>query len=138
MFHHLIPSKRREYVTHRDQSWYPPALRWWSLVSFILVSWGFITTLQYFLLRSQTDGGVIFASDINRLPLRRSFVYLYMPTIVAVTFSIYVVWIDNDAKRFEPYRQLSKSAGVRGKDSLLLHYPFDFIPAVPFRAAKRG
>lgn len=138
MFQRLIPLKRREYASQRGHGWYPPALRWTSLVLFILVSWGFIITLQYFLLRSQTHGGVIFASDINRLPLQKSFVYLYMPTIIAVTFSIYVVWIDNDAKRFEPYRQLSKPAGTRGKDSLLLHYPFDFIPAVPFTAAKRG
>ncbi|OAL49498.1 hypothetical protein IQ07DRAFT_568465 [Pyrenochaeta sp. DS3sAY3a] len=138
MFQRLIPPNRREYVTYHHKCWYPPALRSWSLVFLILLSWAFIITLQYFLLKSQTDGGVIFASDINRLPLRTSFVYLYMPTIIAVTFSIYVVWIDNDVKRFEPYRQLSKSAGVHGRDSLLLHYPFDFIPAVPVRAAKRG
>ncbi|XPS69976.1 hypothetical protein M3J09_002222 [Ascochyta lentis] len=138
MFQRSPLPERREYAAHRCQGWYPPALRWWNLALFTFLSWGFIIVLQYFLHKSQTDGGVIFASDINRLPLRRSFVYLYMPTIIAVTFSIYVVWIDNDAKRFEPYRQLSQSAGARGKDSLLLHYTFDFIPAVPFAAAKRG
>jgi hypothetical protein len=88
-------------------------------------------------MKSQKDGGVIFAPNINDLPLRRSFVYLYLPTIIAVTFSIYIVWIDIDAKRIEPYRQLRRSEGALGKDSLLLHYPFDFLPFVPFVAFKK-
>jgi hypothetical protein len=36
----------------------------------------------------------------------------------------------------EPYYQLSKENGALGKDSLLLHYPFDFIPLVPLKAAR--
>jgi hypothetical protein len=96
-----------------------------------------IIVLQYYLQRSQQDGGIIFALDINKLPLRRSFIYLYLPTVIAVAFSIFIVWIDNDAKRFEPYHQMSRTDGAFGKDSLLLHYPFDFMPFVPFVALKR-
>lgn len=36
----------------------------------------------------------------------------------------------------EPYYQMSKKDGALGKDSLLLAYPFDFIPLVPIKAAK--
>ncbi|KAI8933098.1 hypothetical protein NX059_009741 [Plenodomus lindquistii] len=36
----------------------------------------------------------------------------------------------------EPYYQLSKENGALGKDSLLLQYPFDFMPFVPFKAAR--
>jgi hypothetical protein len=68
--------------------------------------------------------------------MHQQFLYLYFPTVVAVLFSIYWAWIDLETKRMEPYYQLSKENGALGKDSLLLHYPFDFIPLVPIKAAK--
>ena len=119
------------------RAWYPPGLRWWTLLPTAVLCWIFIAILQYFLHKSQTEGGVIFATDINDIPLRRSFVYRYLPTIIAVIFSILVVWIDHDAKRFEPFRLMAKAGGALGKDSVLLQYPFDFMPIVPFVAAKR-
>ncbi|OAL51004.1 hypothetical protein IQ07DRAFT_672697 [Pyrenochaeta sp. DS3sAY3a] len=122
----------------RSKAWYPRALSWWFLVATIAVCWAFIAILQYFLAKSQNEGGVVFAPNINNLPLRRSFVFLYMPTVIAVIFSIFIAWIDLDAKRYEPYHQLSKANGALGEDSLLLRYPFDFIPLVPFFALKRG
>jgi hypothetical protein len=79
---------------------------------------------------------VIFAPVINDLPLRTTFLYLYFPTIVAVIFSIYWAWIDLETKRMEPYYQLSKENGALGKDSLLLHYPFSFIPLAPLKAFR--
>ncbi|KAF2623217.1 hypothetical protein BU25DRAFT_414485 [Macroventuria anomochaeta] len=124
-------------MVHQRQGWYPPALRWWNLILAILFCWTSIAVLQFYLHKSQTEGGLIFAAKINDIPLRRSFWYLYLPTIVAVIFSIFVVWIDHDAKRYEPYRQMSQSEGALAKDSILLHYPFDFVPFVPFVAAKR-
>lgn len=51
-------------------------------------------------------------------------------------FSIYWAWIDLEIKRMEPYYQLSKEDGALARDSLLLHYPFDFLPLVPFKACK--
>lgn len=122
----------------KSKAWYPPALSWWFLVATITVCWTFIVILQYFLAKSQNEGGVIFAPKINDLPLRRSFVFLYMPTVIAVIFNIFIAWIDFDAKRYEPYHQLSKVNGALGEDSLMLRYPFDFIPLVPFFALKRG
>jgi hypothetical protein len=132
----LPPSESRKGTSQRRPTWSPPALRWWNLVIAILICWTFAALLLYFLKKSQNDGGVIFALDINDLPLQQSFAYLYLPTIIAVIFSIYIVWIDIDAKRFEPYRQLMKPGGALGKDSLLLHYPYDFLLFVPFNAFK--
>lgn len=96
-----------------------------------------IAVLQVFLTRSQRDGGVLFAPVIGELPFRQQFLYLYLPTVIAVVFSIYWAWIDLETKRMEPYYQLSKGDGALGKDSVLLHYPFDFIPLVPIKAAKK-
>jgi hypothetical protein len=86
--------------------------------------------------KSQSESGIIFAPRISDLPLGHTFLYLYFPTVVAVLFSIYWTWIDLETKRMEPYYQLSKENGALGKDSLLLHYPFDFIPLVPLKAAR--
>jgi hypothetical protein len=102
----------------------------------IAICWSLIAVLQFLLHKSEQDSGILFAPRINDLPLSRTFLYLYFPTIVAVVFSIYWAWIDLETKRMEPYYQLSKDDGALGKDSLLLHYPFDFIPLVPLKAAK--
>jgi len=128
-------------VDHTDELtaaklWKSTALRAPVLIFTILLCWTIIAVLQYLLVCSQRDNGIIFAPKINDLPLSRTFLYLYFPTIIAVIFSIYWAWIDLETKRLEPYYQLSKEDGALGKDSLLLHYPFDFIPWVPFKAAK--
>ncbi|KAK5155716.1 hypothetical protein LTR04_005761 [Oleoguttula sp. CCFEE 6159] len=94
--------------------------------------------LYLLLTLSQRQQGIIFASDINDLPLSQVFGYLYLPNILAVIYSFIWSWIDLDAKRLEPYYQLSKDGGASAKDSLLLHYPFDFVAAVPLKAMKRG
>jgi hypothetical protein len=116
--------------------WKLPALRSPILIVTIILCWAIIAILQVFLAQSQRDGGVIFAARIVELPLRQRFSYLYLPTIIAVVFSIYWAWIDLETKRMEPYYQLSKKDGALGKDSLLLAYPFDFMPLVPIKAAK--
>jgi hypothetical protein len=117
-------------------AWRPPALRSRICILATVTCWAFIAVLQYFLTKSLAQGGVIFSYDVSSLPLGQSFVYLYMPTIIAVVFSTFILWIDIDAKRFEPYHQLSKPNGALGKDSLLLRYPFDFMPLVPFFALR--
>ncbi|PVI00457.1 hypothetical protein DM02DRAFT_728559 [Periconia macrospinosa] len=119
------------------KSWRPPALRPIILILMILVSVALLVTLQLFLIRSNRDQGVIFATSINELPLSRTFIYRYFPTIVAVVYSIFWAWIDLETKRVEPWYRLSREGGSSGKDSLLLTYPFDFAPFVPFRAFKR-
>ncbi|KAF2626303.1 hypothetical protein BU25DRAFT_471860 [Macroventuria anomochaeta] len=120
-----------------SKTWKPPALRSPVLILTILVCWGLIAILQVFLVKSQHDGGVLFAPKIGELPFRQQFLYLYLPTVIAVLFSIYWAWIDLETKRMEPYYQLSKEDGALGRDSLLLHYPFDFIPLVPIKAARK-
>lgn len=83
---------------------YPLALRWWNLVGAIASCWSFIAVLQYILIRSQRDGGIIFATNINDLSLGLALSYRYLPTLLAVNFSIVVLWIDSDARRYERSR----------------------------------
>lgn len=116
--------------------WKPRALRTPVLVFAIASCWSLIAVLQYLLTKSQRHQGVIFAPSINDLPLSRTFLYQYFPTVLAVIFSMFWAWIDLDTKRMEPYYQLSKKNGALAKDSLSLSYPFDFLPFVPLTSFK--
>lgn len=119
------------------KTWTPPALRPLTLGFVILVSLGLLVTLQLFLIRSNRDQGIIFAPSISELPLSRTFMYQYFPTILAVIYSIFWAWIDLETKRVEPWYRLSRDGGSAGHDSLLLSYPSDFAPFVPIRAFQR-
>jgi hypothetical protein len=123
-------------VAQAPKYWQPHALRLPVLVFTIAVCWSLIALLEFLLWKSQQNNGLIFAPEINDLPLSDTFLYLYFPTILAVIFSIYWAWIDLETKRMEPYYQLSKENGALGKDSLLLQYPFSFIPLAPLRAFR--
>lgn len=116
--------------------WKPSAFHPIPLIFATLVSWALIAVLQLLLVKSQKDGGIVLATNIEDIPFRTSFLYLYLPTVIALVLSIFWSWIDLQVKRLEPYYQLSKTEGAWGKDSLLLSYPFDFLPFVPFGAFK--
>ena len=118
------------------QTWQPNALRPLVLLFSIFLTVSIMVVLQYFLLRSQHEHGIQFAPKISALPLRKTFLWQYFPIILAVVFSIFWAWVDLETKRLEPYYQLSKPNGALGKDSLLLQYPFDFMPGVPLTALK--
>jgi len=94
-----------------------------------------IAVLEFLSRRSQRDGGIAFAAG-NFSPTT-SFGYLYFPTLVAVSYSMFWAWVDLDAKRLEPYFQMSKDGGVTAEDSLFLDYPFDFVAWGPPRAFQR-
>ena len=117
--------------------WKPNAFRLLPLLAAIFMSWALIIVLQLLLVKSQREGGIIIVNTVDDIPFEKSFLYRYLPTIVALIFSIFWGWIDLQVKRLEPYHQLTKRGGASAKDSLLLSYPFDFLPFVPFSAFRR-
>ncbi|KAG9757491.1 hypothetical protein KCU73_g4382, partial [Aureobasidium melanogenum] len=117
--------------------WKPLTQKAYFLVPTILASGALIVVLQVYLERSDRDTGILFAAKVESLPLRETFSYLYMPTIVSLVLSFIWTWIDLDIKRLQPYVQLSRQHGALGNDSILLHYPFDFVAFVPFAAIRR-
>lgn len=124
-------------LSKRSKPWRPATLRAPYLASLILVTAGLIFVIQWLLATSQREQGIIFAADINNLPLRRSFCYLYLPTIISVIYSFLWTWVDLDVKRLEPYFQLSRAGGATGDESVLLNYPLEFLVTVPLNAFKR-
>lgn len=129
-----------EYATRRRKTsrpWKPITLGLPFLLAIVLVSVGLIVLVVWLLRTSNAKQGLLFAPDVNDLPLRRAFLYLYLPTIVSVIYSFLWTWIDLDVKRLEPFFQLSRPGGVTAENSILLHYPFDFLAMVPFKALRR-
>jgi len=119
------------------KGWKPPTLRPWFLSAVLVLICALIVAIQCLLLYSQRNQGIIVATNISDLPLRQSFCYLYLPTLVSVTYNYLWTWIDLDVKRLEPFFQLSKPGGAEAEDSVLLHYPFDFMATLPFKALRR-
>jgi hypothetical protein len=129
--------KQALVLSPATKPWKPLTHKAYFLLPTILVSGALVAVLQIYLERSHRDTGILFASSINDLPLNQKFPYLYLPTIVSLVLSFAWAWLDLDVRRLQPFIELSKKRGARGADSLLLHYPFDFVAFVPFTAAKR-
>lgn len=117
--------------------WKPITLTAPFILSVILITIGLVVLVVWLLRKSNAQQGVLFAPNINDLPLRKSFLYLYLPTLVSVIYSFLWTWTDLDVKRLEPFFQLSKPGGASAEDSILLHYPFDFLAMVPIKAFRR-
>ena len=84
--------------------------------------------------RSIRDGGIVFAG--HGFTKFTVFTYFYLPTIVAVMYSMSWAWISLDTKRLEPYFQMSKSEGASPGHSVFLHNPFDLELVPPFKALQ--
>lgn len=115
--------------------WKPLSLRAPLLLSVAAFTAGLIVVLEYLSRVSRRDGGLAFTDGSFSTFI--TFSYLYLPTLIAVVYSMIWSWVDLDAKRLEPYFQMSKNGGVPARDSLYLHYPFDFVAFAPYRALRR-
>ncbi|KAL1586528.1 hypothetical protein WHR41_05262 [Cladosporium halotolerans] len=132
------PSATVEAVPEiKGQQWKPMTLRRPFLLTIIAITLALIALIQVLVIKDRQNDGLLFAPDIGEVGAFDTFLHRYLPTIVAVLYSIAWTWVDLDTKRIEPYRQLSKPGGATGRDSLLLHYPYDFLGFVPFTSFKR-
>lgn len=110
----------------------PPVLLALALASLLLAA-----LLEVLAQKSLTDGALSIVHTADDIPGLVSFGYLYLPTIVAVLYSLAWNWVDLDVKRMQPWLELSREDGTTGRDSLFLDYPVDFVAFVPFKAARR-
>jgi hypothetical protein len=129
--------KQASFTSPSRKPWKPLTQKAYFLIPIILASGALIAVLKIYLDRSDRNSGILFAPKINDLPLQQTFCYLYLPTIVSLILSFIWTWIDLDIKRLEPFVRLSRPNGALGQNSVLLHYPFDFVAFVPFAAARR-
>ena len=117
--------------------WKPITLRRPFLLAVALITLGIFALVQVLIIYDERHNGILFAPKISELGAGYIFLYRYFPTIISVSYGLIWHWIDIDARRIEPYRQLSKPGGASGSNSLLLHYPTDLLAFVPLKALRR-
>lgn len=107
------------------------------LITFAATSIVIIVLVEFLAQRSQKIGGLALVDDADDIPPLANLAYLYLPTIIAVIYSLAWNWIDLDVKRMQPWTELSNKDGATGERSIFLDYPVEFIATVPFTAAKK-
>ncbi|KAL2760650.1 hypothetical protein ACRALDRAFT_2080653, partial [Sodiomyces alcalophilus JCM 7366] len=116
--------------------WKPAILSPAVLICFALLSLILVAIIEVLAQQSQMAGGLSLSTDPDDLSPFATFSYLFLPTIIAVFYSLFWSWVDLDAKRTQPWFEMSREGGATAKDSVLLTYPYDFVGFVPFRAFK--
>ncbi|ROW08842.1 hypothetical protein VMCG_02883 [Cytospora schulzeri] len=130
---------QRSLGTTKDSSagWKPYTMRAPVLCAVIVISLGLASVIEYLAQKSQKQGGLALSPSEDDIPRTVNIAYLYMPTTVAVLYSLLWTWIDLDVRRMQPWFELSRADGARGDQSLLLNYPFEFLAFVPVSAWKQ-
>ncbi|KAH7361976.1 hypothetical protein B0T11DRAFT_351863 [Plectosphaerella cucumerina] len=123
-------------IAHKH-GWKPVILSGPVLASFCVISLLLIAIVEVLAQHSQRTGGLFLSPDADNLSPLVTFSYLFLPTIVAVIYSLFWSWVDLDAKRIQPWYELSRPEGADADDSILLSYPYDFVGSVPLTAFRK-
>ncbi|RDA84571.1 hypothetical protein CP532_1104 [Ophiocordyceps camponoti-leonardi (nom. inval.)] len=107
------------------------------LVSFAGVSLSLAACLEYLAQRSSAHGGLALSRSIQEIPRTAMMAQKYAPIVVATLYSMVWSWVDQDVRRMQPWFALSRPQGARGRDSLFLSYPQDFVVFAARKAAKK-
>ncbi|KAK2048923.1 hypothetical protein LZ31DRAFT_489657 [Colletotrichum somersetense] len=124
--------------TVHKHGWKPLTLSAPVLFSFAFASFILAIVIEVLAYQSRVKGGLALSKSVEDIPAFARFSYLFLPTIVAVIYSLLWSWIDLDIKRIQPWLEMSKPGGATAERSIFLDYPYDFIALVPMKAAKRG
>lgn len=103
----------------------------------IVLSLGLAGVIEYLAQVSARNGGLALSPSEDDIPYAVNLAYLYLPTTIAVAYSLLWTCVDVDVRRMQPWLELSRPGGARGDQSLLLDYPFEFLPLLPVSAGKR-
>ncbi|KAF4502064.1 hypothetical protein FAGAP_1680 [Fusarium agapanthi] len=122
---------------YRTKGWKPLSLSTPILLAVIALTILLAIAIETLAQRSAAQGGLALSPTLTDIPGYAKFSYLYVPTIIAVLYSLIWSWIDLDVKRMQPWFELSKDTGATGGGSLFLDYQYEFVALVPLKAAKR-
>ncbi|KAJ4167997.1 hypothetical protein NW754_011811 [Fusarium falciforme] len=140
--HKSTVTTKIEAITSEEDSnstkgWKPLSLSTPILLAVIALTLLLAAAVETIAQRSAAQGGLALSPTLDDLPGYAKFSYLYVPTIIAVLYSIIWSWIDLDVKRMQPWFELSKPKGATAENSLFLDYQYEFVALVPFKAAKQ-
>lgn len=117
--------------------WKPVSTKKRVLIPLALWTFALAGVIESLAQKSRREGGLSLSPNVDDIPSSAQFAYMYLPTIIAVVYSIIWNWVDLDVKRIQPWLELSRENGALARESLSLDYPYDFIALVPFKATKR-
>ncbi|KAM0505683.1 hypothetical protein ACHAP8_001915 [Fusarium lateritium] len=126
-----------EEESTRTKGWKPLSLSTPILLAVIALTILLAVAVETLAQRSASQGGLALSPSLEHMPEYAKFGYLYVPTIIAVLYSMIWSWIDLDVKRMQPWFEMSKHDGATAENSLFLDYQYDFVALVPFKAAKQ-
>ena len=116
--------------------WQPWTFHCGTFIGLILSTGGFIAVLGLLQWYEHVYGAIYFTSGASFTAFQ-TFTFRYLPTILIVLYGLCWSWVDLDVKRLEPWYQLGRPTGCTAGESILLDYPADFLPLIPFKAAKQ-
>ena len=128
---------KKRFSIGTSAGWKPYTMRAPVLCAVIAISLALAGVIEYLAQMSTKQGGLALSPSEDDIPQSVNIAYLYMPTTVAVLYSLLWTWIDLDIRRMQPWFELSRPGGAKGDQSLLLDYPFEFLAFVPISAWKR-
>ena len=122
----------------RTSAWKPWSLRSPFLGSLAILSLGFLICIELLRERSARSNGLAFYKSSDDISTRVFIAYNYIPTVLGTLFGILWSIVDLDAKRLEPYTQISDPHRPAFPFSLLfLDYAFEPAWKVPYLACRR-
>ncbi|KAI1123189.1 hypothetical protein F5Y10DRAFT_57333 [Nemania abortiva] len=125
------------YTLVADRLWVPWTLRKPTLSALIIVSLLLAAAIEILAQKGAKDGGLSLSDSIDNIPQTSFLASSYLPTLIALIYGLLWAWVDLDARRIQPWLELSKEGGSTAQNSLFLDYPSEFLPFVPFTAARR-
>ncbi|KAK8135802.1 hypothetical protein PG984_003742 [Apiospora sp. TS-2023a] len=125
--------------TKERDGWKPWTLSPPALLCLFITTLALAAVIEILFQKSrQQGGGLALSESPSDLPPVVNVAYLYLPTMIAVVYSLAWNWVASDTKRMQPWIEMSKAGGALAEDSLLLDYPSTFFAWIPFKAASKG
>ncbi|KAJ5129952.1 uncharacterized protein N7515_005991 [Penicillium bovifimosum] len=126
----------RSLTPREPRSWRPLALRPPYLISIICLMLSMLLALEALRQYSDREGGLLFFAYTEDISPVQSFLYNYLPIIVALVLVLVWTVTDFDVLRLEPYFQLSRPEGAPAA-VLFINYNFGQTILTPINAARR-
>jgi len=117
--------------------WTPTTFKAVFFIPILFATFSIALAIGYIQYRNASSGGILFANRPSGPSPFQNFIVQYFPILVVLLYGIIWSWIDLDVKRLEPWYQAAHVDGSSSQTSLCLQYPVEFLPLVPFKAAKK-
>ena len=114
--------------------WLPISLRWWFMAFLFLLSLGLGLAALLLALHSRTHQGLGAESNSPAF----LFTWKFVPTLLAVMYTLLIMIMVSDIKRTEPYARLSRPSGAPASALFIRPSPLWSDPVTSLRRTSNG